>query len=1594
MKHFLLNLRALRVVASALCVLAFVQTANAEPITREQAKKRAELFLQGQPGSRSLAPVQNRAKLAPRRGFSVVNPDHELYYVFNRGDRQGFVIATGDDSTFPVIGYTDEGEFDYTKLPENMQWWLGWMTSQLEDLTENPVSAEANPARRLPTHAKVETLCTTRWNQGSPYNDECPMYFNKGRSVTGCVATAMAQVLYYHRAKSVTETQADMPSYTLSDASLGTMTVAGIPAGSTIDWDNMLDSYGSSATAKQKKAVAELMLYCGVAVQMGYSNSSSGAYSNMVDDAFCKYFGYGSGVRYISTQNPGSDDWDATLYKEVSEGRPVYLSGSNSDGGHAFVCDGYENQCFHINWGWGGNSDGYYMLSKLNPGSQGIGGSSGGYSDYPEAVVGVEPENYSTRAMPISNTVAKRICVEKFDADGDGVLTFGEVAAVTDLGDAFRGQTITTFNELYNFTGLTTLTDSAFAGCTRLTSVKLPKHLKAIGAQAFQGCTALKTFVLPDELTTIGDEAFDGCKAFTFALPKTIQHIGDHAFRGCVALKSVELPLAIRSLGEGAFDGCTKLAKVSIQSIKPQAIQLGAGVFANIDLSGATLNVIQGAKAALSAADQWRDFGTIYEQRHLSAGQFAQLEANKPFYLYNVGTGRYLTKGEAYGTQAIVDDTPTPMRFELRKSAAMTADGVYYLYSDDTDNTSNHILFRTSSDGKVGSGVKATFVDGPNTAISNKTSWWQFALVDGETDVYTLQVPSGVAGYAATNYFGVHPDHASNYASPTYGTYSDISYADYPTNCQWMLVPYDEQQTLIYQTSLQLQNLLTIASSKRVDATAEQAVYDDLQSDVQTLDRAQRRLRKKLGFIQFSSDFVRQTILSTGCDLNGDGEISTDEAAIVNTFDNAFSNLANLTELPDLVHFVNLEYLAGNSFQNCANLTSVQLPENLLDIYYRAFMGCKKLTSITIPASVEYIGDDAFNGCTSLREVYVSAADPADLTIGDNLFADVDLAAATLYVPFGTAAAYSRAYTWSEFGHIVEVRTKGTPTFAELATDEDLYVLNLGQRRYICGGEAYGTQGVVGTPGFIYQLRRSSTMPADTYYLYAEDTGVDGKHVLFRTDSDTKVGQGVKTCFVDGTVSAKAYWTIRPVEGLTNVYTLQVPENQSDYVEGEYLGVEPYHETDYSYYTMGLYYDVLYDGNESGCQWAFISKAQVDSLTGAWQTAQELAQLIVKANARNIDTHSEQAVYDDPAATEAQLRQAVDDLYAKLHYIHFADNRAKTICTNAWDDDDDDQLSYEEAAAVTDLGTIFRSTTALVSFDELQYFTGLTQLPADAFRSCSSLVSIYLPSTITSVGSSAFTSCSALRYIAALNPDQVVDVSSAGLTLRNITVFVPQDLLAAYAENADWAKGTVKEYTGIPVVAAQASSRQYGRTNPKFTFELTGAPINGAPLLTVDAENTTPVGDYPIVVRPGTITTPRLQCQNGVMTIEPVPLTFTAKSYTRNIGEPNPEFEITYPTFRNREKAEEVLIHEPVAECDATPTSPAGEYEIRVSGAEARNYVFEYVSGTLTVVAPVGIQDITTDSSATELYDLSGRRIQQPNRRGLYLTRGKKAVAK
>ncbi|MBR6456128.1 MAG: C10 family peptidase, partial [Prevotella sp.] len=278
-----------------LLMLSFVMVTmvKAEGITPQQALEQARNFIQKRENNGS------RPRKAPGTAASrlVMAKQVNGLYVFKMAKNEGFVIVSNDDRTEPILGYSDSGNFDPDNMPDNMRAWLQGYADQIAWLNEHGVE---NAVATLPTLTgtpvkhPIEPLISTRWNQDTPYNDLAPEYAAGEKSATGCVATAMAQVMNYHKWP---ETQtAALSGYTKDYSGATCVAVDAVPA-TTFDWNNMIDDYRSGYTAAQGTAVATLMRYCGQSVKMNYG-ASSGANTGGVADALKNYFNYASTTAY------------------------------------------------------------------------------------------------------------------------------------------------------------------------------------------------------------------------------------------------------------------------------------------------------------------------------------------------------------------------------------------------------------------------------------------------------------------------------------------------------------------------------------------------------------------------------------------------------------------------------------------------------------------------------------------------------------------------------------------------------------------------------------------------------------------------------------------------------------------------------------------------------------------------------------------------------------------------------------------------------------------------------------------------------------------------------------------------------------------------------------------------------------------------------------------------------------------------------------------------------------------------------------------------------------------------------------------------
>lgn len=303
------------------------------------------------------------------------------------GTDKAFVVVSSDTQFTPVLGYSDTS-FDSDNLPANFRWWLARITASMK----NGYVSSYTPTRST---SSGSYLCTALWGQENPYNQNCPKSFGRWGSnlYTGCVATAMSQIMYYYQYPT-TGSGTDC-TYTVTRSSSSEGKTYSRSFNNTYDWSNMIDDYTSQSTSTQQKAVAALMFDAGTAVHMQYASDGSGAFTNDAASAFVENFGYDSlSVNYLTRLYYSDEEWMDIIDNEISNGRPILYSGVDAtSGGHAFVFDGIDGKGYvHINWGWDGAANGFYDIADLEPDADILSTTTDYHFNlYQDMVIGLKP---------------------------------------------------------------------------------------------------------------------------------------------------------------------------------------------------------------------------------------------------------------------------------------------------------------------------------------------------------------------------------------------------------------------------------------------------------------------------------------------------------------------------------------------------------------------------------------------------------------------------------------------------------------------------------------------------------------------------------------------------------------------------------------------------------------------------------------------------------------------------------------------------------------------------------------------------------------------------------------------------------------------------------------------------------------------------------------------------------------------------------------------------------------------------------------------------------------------------------------------------
>lgn len=574
-------------IISLLAALLTLIVADAQRISEQEALQKAQLFMQGkQITGHGPARKMNRA---PRL------PDNRAYYIFNVENNGGFVIVSGDSRMTDILGYSEHGSLDLATAPANVRWWLSQYEKAANNLPEQPLMA--SPRRAEETKAEITPFVTTTWGQGYPYNTQCPK-IDGTNCATGCLATAMAQVMNY---TNCPETKTgEIAAYTTKTNNLSLPKLDA----TTFPWDNMTDD-----------DIARLMRYCGQSVCMDYGISESSAYDVHIPGALVGKFSYDKAVRLVYRNGYNSETWENMIYAELQAGRPVIYGGQSNTGGHSFILHGYQNGCFYINWGWDGNYDGYFELSALNPMYDndriygrdqtaiiGIQKSKGGDAvNMPKVTVTkleLTSETSATRTSSSDNFTGISLEATLMNSFADEQTTL--IGYALYLGNEQK-QVISSENA--SFTPATALTaisalsfGSALAdGTYRIVPIYREDETKAWTADEGSNYRYVEATITGNslELKRMPDAAHDERLAYEIidenhvsvapanefiegdiVIPPAVvindqeYIVSEFAFRGfegCCFITSISLPATMNMNQYGVFDGCENLNSISVE---------------------------------------------------------------------------------------------------------------------------------------------------------------------------------------------------------------------------------------------------------------------------------------------------------------------------------------------------------------------------------------------------------------------------------------------------------------------------------------------------------------------------------------------------------------------------------------------------------------------------------------------------------------------------------------------------------------------------------------------------------------------------------------------------------------------------------------------------------------------------------------------------------------------------------------------------------------------------------------------------------------------------------------------------------------------
>ena len=1285
---------------AALFVLLFsvVGMTKANPVDMSTAREVAMKFMTANTNA-SLRCIDDLQLVTT---YSISRGD-AAFYIFNTPN--GFVIVSADDCVTPILGYSEEGQFDTENIPIQLQDYLHGFKEQIQYGIENHVDDETiarqwvfvTTTGRLNENRDgevVKPLISAMWNQDCYYNAMCPEDENGtcGHCVTGCVATAMAQIMHYW-------------GYPSRGTGSHTYTPNGYPQQSvnfgetTYDWVNMTDQLTETSTQAEVDAISTLLWHCGVAVNMGYDPYGSGTAPDSPIYALTTYFDYADDMHWESKQD--DDSWISLLKADLNLGRPIYYGGTNTNNvGHAFVCDGYDvNNRFHFNWGWGGSSNGYFALNAID------------YYYGQQAIIGLHPNSGTIHQVTASASPSDGGTVI-----GAGLFDIGSICTLT-----------ATANENYAFMYWTENDEIVSAQAEYSFCVRKDRDLVAHFATLFH----VEVVPIPMEGGTVsgtGEFAYGSTCTLTATANEGFDFICWRKANGSVASTASVFSFTVTE----AVTLTAVFAALGGEQIVFADLNVKAICVANWDTNGdGELSLIEAATVThLGSAFHGNTGITSFEELQYFTGltmidDYAFYDCSNllgslyiPNSVTSIGTGAFFGCSSFIGVLTIPNTVTSIGNFAFYNCTGFT----------DSLTISNSVTTIGSCAFYNCSGFNGSLTIGDSVTQIEGYAFYNCSNFTGD-----LVIPNSVTSigfYAFYNCTGFTGSLTLGNSVTTIGDNAFQYCSGFTGN---LTIP--NSVTLIYD----------YAFSHCSGFTGSLTIGD-------SVTMIGKEAFNHCGFT--GSLTIPNSLISIGNDAFYDCSGFTGNLTIGNsvaTIGNyAFCNCNGFTgslTIPISVTFIGAEAFAGCSgftgdlvipnsvtlisygaFMNCSGFTgNLTIPNSVTIIDTWAFAGCTSFSNLTIGSSVTAIGYAAFSGCSGFTGNLVI---PNSVTeIGWYAFSDCSGFTGSLTI--GNSVTKINGYAFqncSSFtGDLVipnSVTSLGNCAFYNCSSFSGSLTIGNSMTE-IKGCTFYNCNGFTGNLAI-----PNAVTSIGEYAFY----GCNGFTSLNIPNSVTSIGGYAFYC--SGLTSIASF--IEIPFAISTVFS--APTSIPVYVP---CGtVEDYKTTGWNRFDNII-------GMCSGEIAVIVNPSEGGMVTGVgYYTGGDICVLTATPNPDFvfvnwidnglISTDSVYSFYAHPATIIAN--------FCSNSPIIFADANVKAICVANWDTNDDGELSYVEAAFVTDLGEVFKNTL-ITSFNELQYFVNLTAIGSYAFYYCYNLNSIEIPNSVINIDSYAFSYCSNLASI-------------------------------------------------------------------------------------------------------------------------------------------------------------------------------------------------------------------------------------------------------